>query len=176
MSVTKSLKPTVDAGARHSLSVAGAALETVHTGFQQQIERFLSDEKRIRHLAESQLREKLPAECKYGGRTPAKDSESYADGTPLTELLGDHPEVKIFAALLSERNHLVTPAEIAKIAGLTEPEVDHHLTTLCDYDLVETEQESEDVARYQVNTDHETIKDLYHIEQRTLRQMLRRGA
>jgi len=94
--------------------------------------------------------------------------EAYAEGTPLTELFGNYPETKVIAALLPEEDRALPLHEIARLAGVSEVRADRHLEKLKRFDLVDTVEASGGVEKYRLNTEHETVVDLYAIEQRTL--------
>jgi len=62
--------------------------------------------------------------------TPAEIDEPYAAGSALTELFGDHPEVKLVASILSEPDELLDKSELAQLAGVSRKSVHDHINTL----------------------------------------------
>jgi DNA-binding phage protein len=52
---------------------------------------------------------------------------SYAEGTALTEMLGNGPKVKILAAFLAEPEYDLNKTEVADTAGVSRNTVYRHL-------------------------------------------------
>lgn len=96
--------------------------------------------------------------------TTEDEHEVYADGTPLTELFGDGPKVKILAALLADPDldHNVT--DIARLSGVTRKTVYKHLDDLLSLGVVEKTRETGNSPRYKLETDNEATKLLAQLE------------
>jgi len=67
--------------------------------------------------------------------TPADDDgeetpENFADGTPLVELLGDHPRPRILAVLVAHKSREFNVSELARHAGLARKTVYEHVEDL----------------------------------------------
>lgn len=90
--------------------------------------------------------------------------EPYADGTALTQLLGDGPKVKILAAFLAdpEWDHNIT--EIAEMAGVSRNTVYRHIEDLTDLGVVEQTRERGGSKQYQINKDNPAAKKLAELE------------
>jgi DNA-binding transcriptional ArsR family regulator len=58
------------------------------------------------------------------------NTEPYAEDTPLTWIFGNHPEVKMVAALIGEGNNFLNKADFERLAGVSRPDVYDHLGSL----------------------------------------------
>jgi predicted ArsR family transcriptional regulator len=93
-----------------------------------------------------------------------KKEETYADGTVLTELLGESPKVKIISALLSENDVDLNITQIADLAGLHRTTVYDHLDDLEDLDVVRQTREVAGSPMYKINRDSQVAEDLAQLE------------
>lgn len=102
------------------------------------------------------------------------ESESYAEDTPLTWVFGNHPEPKLIAAYLSERNRDLNVTTVARIAGLSRSAVYNHLDELTEFGIVMETREMGGQL-YQINKENEYAKILYEIEDQLLAEHLGSG-
>jgi DNA-binding transcriptional ArsR family regulator len=91
------------------------------------------------------------------------DSEPYAEHTALTELLGDHPKVKILAALLSE-GHDINVSQIADLAGTSRSTVYNHIDGLIELNVVEHTRDVGGSPMYRINRDSAVATKLAQLE------------
>lgn len=139
--------------------------------------RFRADGSKLHDLRDKALRLEsfgsnplsLPSRLK--GWRETESTDAYATDTPLTELFGNHPKTKVFVVLLSESERPISRSEVARLAGVSETATDRHLRRLEALEIVESIQRPSE-PRYQVNTEHNTVRDLAGIERRTLRDLL----
>jgi len=100
--------------------------------------------------------------------TPAKpaesDSESYADGTILTDVLGPHAKVKMLAVLIADSDRDLNPTEIARLAGIDRSTFYEHIDDLLAYDLVEQTRTVGNSPMYRINRDSAAAEDLAQFE------------
>lgn len=101
--------------------------------------------------------EKTPPE----GESP--DRDSYAEGTPLTWVFGDHPEVKLVAAFLSEQDNLFNKKQAAKLSGVSRPEVPSYLEPMVDCGVIEECAQSGNVKLYTLG-DSKAVDTLRKLE------------
>lgn len=94
-------------------------------------------------------------------QTPS--SAPYAEQTALTQLLGDHPKVKILAVLLSE-GHDINVSRIAELAGMSRSTVYNHIDDLINLNVVEKTREIGGSPMYQINRDSDVAKKLGQLE------------
>ena len=91
------------------------------------------------------------------------DGESFAEQTALTQLLGDHPKVKILVVLLSEGRD-INVSRIAEQAGMSRTTVYNHIDDLRDLNVVEKTRELGGCPLYQLNRSSEVAKKLGQLE------------
>lgn len=91
-------------------------------------------------------------------------TETYAEGSVLTELLGDHPKVKILTALLSENDHDITITDISELAGLSRSAVYDHIDDLIGLNVVHKTREIGGSPMYEINRESDVAEDLAHLE------------
>lgn len=100
---------------------------------------------------------------------PLQDiEEPYADDTPLTFILGNHPEVKIVASLLSERGRDISVTDIARLADVSRNDVYEHLETLKEYNLVEQTRKMGRSKLYMIDYSKKSIQLIHQLENRLL--------
>lgn len=100
------------------------------------------------------------------------DDDSYAEGTPLTNILGDHPKVKIIAALLGETDRDVNKSDLARLAGISRSAVYSHLDDLISRGIVTETRESSGHQMYQLNLDATEVELLAELEKEILKRDL----
>lgn len=91
------------------------------------------------------------------------NGEPYADVAAITELLGDHPKVKILAVLLSEGRD-INISRIAEQAGMSRSTVYNHIDDLRDLNVVEKTRELGGSPLYQLNRDSEVAEKFGQLE------------
>lgn len=91
------------------------------------------------------------------------EDPAFAEQTVLTELLGDHPKVKILAVLLSEGRD-INISEIAKQAGMSRSTVYNHIHDLEDLAVVDQTREISGSPLYQLNRQSPIAKNLAQLE------------
>lgn len=96
----------------------------------------------------------------------------YAEGTPLTNVLGDHPKVKIIAALLSETERDVNKSDIARLAGISRSAVYAHLDELIGREIVSKTRENSGNQMYQLNFSATEVELLAQLEDEILKREL----
>lgn len=94
----------------------------------------------------------------------ADGDEVYAEGTPLTQLLGDGPKVRILAALLGDPDFDHSITEIADLAGVSRNTVYRHLDDLRDLGVVVKTRETGGSKRYQIDKDDPVARKLADLE------------
>lgn len=95
------------------------------------------------------------------------DPEAYAADTPLTWVFGDHPEPKLIATFLSERDRDLNVTTISDIAGISRGAVYNHLDDLLDYEIIKETREMGGQL-YQINKENDYVKILLKIENQLL--------
>jgi len=94
------------------------------------------------------------------------DQEAYAEGSVLTQFLGDGPKIKILAAFLAdpdpEFDYTVT--EIADLAGVSRNTVYRHLDDLLEVGAIVKTRESGSSPRYKLNKDNPAAKLVAQLE------------
>lgn len=107
--------------------------------------------KDLRHRIRSNaLQSDRPNPTTMASKTQTR-GEAFAQGHALTELFGDHPKVKILAALLSESEHDITISDIAKLADVHRTTVYDHLDDLTSLGVVEHTRRAGGSPMYQIN-------------------------
>lgn len=89
---------------------------------------------------------------------------TYAEGSALTRLFGNHPKVKILAALLSESDRDITKSDIAELAGVHRTTVYDHLEDLEELGVVEETRRVKGSPMYQINRDSKVAEDVAQLE------------
>lgn len=96
----------------------------------------------------------------------ASDGESYAEGSALTEFLGDGPKIKILAAFLAdpdpEFDYTVT--EIAELAGVSRNTVYRHIEDLIEVGAIVKTRESGGSPRYKFDKENDAAKRIAQLE------------
>ncbi|WP_197075903.1 winged helix-turn-helix domain-containing protein [Halostagnicola sp. A56] len=82
------------------------------------------------------------------------------DDTTLTDVLGDHPKVKILTALLGESDRDLNTSDLARLAGIERSTVYDHIDVLRAYGLVEQTRTVGNSKMYQLNKENEAAKAL----------------
>lgn len=93
-----------------------------------------------------------------------QQGESFGEGHALTELFGDHPKVKILAALLSESQHDITISDIAELADVHRTTVYDHLDDLEELGVVRETRKAAGSPMYQINRDNTVAEDLHELQ------------
>jgi len=88
---------------------------------------------------------------------------SFAEQTALTELLGNHPKVKILAVLLSEGRD-INVSQIAEQAGMSRSTVYDHIEDLQAMEVVEQTRKISGSPLYQINKDSDVAEQLHKLE------------
>lgn len=91
------------------------------------------------------------------------ETEPFAEQTAITRLLGDHPKVKILAALSSERND-VNVTRLAELSGVSRSTVYDHLDDLLELNVVVETREMAGGSLYQLNRDDEAAETFAQLE------------
>lgn len=97
-------------------------------------------------------------------RAPAELEEPYAAGSALTELFGDHPEVKLVASILSEPDELLDKSELAQLAGVSRKSVHEHIDTLVDLGVAHEADSVGQITLYEL-PDTPVVALLHEIEE-----------
>lgn len=97
------------------------------------------------------------------GAEGKEDPTPFSEQTALTQLLGNHPKVKILAALLSEGND-INVSRIAELAGMSRSTVYNHIDHLINLGVVEHTRDISGSPMYEINRDSEVAKDLAQLE------------
>lgn len=96
-------------------------------------------------------------------KNPDTENDSFAEQTALTDLLGNHPKVKIISVLLSEGRD-INVSQIAEQAGMSRSTVYDHLDDLCEIGVVEQTRKIGGSPLYQLNRENPVSKDLGQLE------------
>jgi biotin operon repressor len=78
------------------------------------------------------------------------DDEPYAEGTPLSWVFGDHPEVKLTATFLSERDTELNQKRASELAGISRARVSDYIGSLCKCGVVEPGVSAEHIQLYRL--------------------------
>ncbi|OAQ51390.1 hypothetical protein HTG_17005 [Natrinema mahii] len=78
----------------------------------------------------------------------------------LTDVLGDHPKVRILAVLLSESRRDLNPSDIARLAGIERSTFYDHRKDLLNYGLIEETRTVGNSTMYQINKDSDAAQAL----------------
>ena len=90
--------------------------------------------------------------------------ETYADGTALTNAMGDHSKTKILAVMIGDHEQDLTASNIARMAGIERSTFYDHIDTLLDYGLIKITREAGNSTMYQINKDSEAAKAIAKFE------------
>lgn len=96
--------------------------------------------------------------------------EPYAEETPLTWLFGDHPESKLVAAILSERDQEINISDWARLAGVSRSPLYNHLDSLLEHGVVELGQKDGSSQLYRLNRGTKVVELLVKLESRLLQR------
>lgn len=91
--------------------------------------------------------------------------EAYADETPLTWVFGDHPKVRLIAALLSEKDRDINVQDLSRMSGLSRDAVYTHLDHLVTNGIVVQTRKLGNSPMYQINKEHNAVPLIWEIEQ-----------
>lgn len=91
-------------------------------------------------------------------------TESAAEATVLTDVLGDHPKVEIIVALLAENDRDRNPTEIARLAGIDRTTFYEHVDDLLAYGIVEQTRTVGNSPMYQIGRENPAAEDLAALE------------
>lgn len=69
--------------------------------------------------------------------TQSSETEAYADGTPLVELLGETARVKLISVFVGKRSREFTISELAENAGISRKSVYNHVDALVEFGVAE---------------------------------------
>ncbi len=87
-------------------------------------------------------------------------NEPFADNTGLVKLLGDHPRVKILAALISENDSEIQISDLCNQAGLHRSTIAPELEELHRMGIVKLPDEE----KVRINRDSEAAEKLAELE------------
>lgn len=88
------------------------------------------------------------------------DSEVYADGTILVDVLGQPSKVRILEVLMSEEGDDLNPSEICRLGGIGTSSFYDHIDTLQAWGLVEKSRMVGNSPMYRIDTDSEAARSL----------------
>jgi len=94
----------------------------------------------------------------------SEPAEAAAEDTVLTDVLGDHPKVKILVALLGESDHDRNPTEIAHLAGIDRSTFYDHVDDLLAYGIVERTRTVGNSPMYRIGRENAAAEDLAALE------------
>lgn len=97
--------------------------------------------------------------------------EAFAHDHALTELFGDHPKVKILAALLSESEHDITISDIARLADVHRTTVYDHLDDLTALGVVEHTRKAGGSPLFQINKESPITNHISKLEMKLLERI-----
>lgn len=80
--------------------------------------------------------------------------------TTLSDVLGDHPKVRILTVLLSESGRDLNPSEIARIGGIDRSTFYEHKDDLLAYGVMEQTRTVGNSPMYQIDRENEAAKAL----------------
>ncbi|RDI69568.1 ArsR/SmtB family transcription factor [Halopelagius longus] len=103
-----------------------------------------------------------------------KESEAFADDTPLVWLLGKPARVRILSVFVDERGYELNVSEIARQAGIARSTVYDHIDDFVDVRIVEETRQSEARQRYRLNEENDIAELLYKLDGVTLQALLER--
>ncbi|MFB6283603.1 MAG: winged helix-turn-helix domain-containing protein [Halobacteria archaeon] len=92
------------------------------------------------------------------------DHEAYTDNTPLTKIFGNHAEVKIISAFLSEPDTENNVTRIAELAGVARKTVYDHIDSYIEYGIVTQTREVAGSKMYKLNTENAAVESLARFE------------
>ncbi len=96
--------------------------------------------------------------------TTETESESAAEDTVLTDVLGPHAKVKILVALLGESDRDLSATEIARLAGIDRSTFYEHLDDLLDYELIVETRKVGNSQMYRIDRDNPAAEALAGME------------
>lgn len=88
------------------------------------------------------------------------ETESAAEDTVLTDVLGGHAKVKILVAVLGANNRDLNATEIARLAGIDRSTFYEHLDDLLAYEMIVETRQVGNSQMYQINRDNPAAEDL----------------
>lgn len=91
-------------------------------------------------------------------------NEAAAENTVLTDVLGNHPKVKIIVALLGESNHDRNATELSRLAGIDRSTFYEHLDDLLAYGIVEQTRTVGNSPMYRIDRENSAAEDLAALE------------
>jgi predicted ArsR family transcriptional regulator len=93
-----------------------------------------------------------------------ENTDTYAQGTVLTDLLGESAKVKIIAALLSENDVDLNATQIADLAGIHRTTVYDHLEDLQRLTVVEQTRTVGGSPMYKIDRNSDVAEGLAQLE------------
>lgn len=96
--------------------------------------------------------------------TAESTTESYADDTVLTDVLGPHAKVRILTVLIANSHRDLNPTEIARLAGIDRSTFYQHIDDLLAYGLVEQSRTVGNSPMYRIDRDSDAAEDLAQLE------------
>jgi len=94
----------------------------------------------------------------------SEGAEAAAENTVLTDVLGDHPKVKIIVALLGESDHDRNPTELSRLAGIDRSTFYAHVDDLLAYGIVEQTRTVGNSPMYRIDRGNAAAEDLAALE------------
>lgn len=94
---------------------------------------------------------------------------AYAEDTPLTWVFGNHPEVKLIAAFLSEPDVILNKKEASNLADVSRPAVSTYLEPMIECGAIQERTRSGQVQMYSLG-DIEAIDTFRRLESKLLSQ------
>jgi DNA-binding transcriptional ArsR family regulator len=95
--------------------------------------------------------------------------ESYAENTPLTELLGESARVRIISTFVGKRNRELNISQIARWSGAARKTVYEHIDDLEDLGVIES-YDDEGQTRYTL-ADSDVASKLWELDGLTLQRL-----
>lgn len=96
--------------------------------------------------------------------TAEAKTDSYADGTVLTEALGPHARVKILTVFIADNERDLNPSEIARLAGIDRSTFYEHIDDLLACNLVEQTRTVGNSPMYRINRESAAAESLAQFE------------
>jgi DNA-binding transcriptional ArsR family regulator len=97
--------------------------------------------------------------------TPERDgTESAAEGTVLTDVLGGHAKTRILVALIGESDRDLNATEISRLAGIDRSTFYEHVDDLLEYEMVERTRQVGNSKMYRINRENPAAEDLASLE------------
>ena len=107
-----------------------------------------------------------------GYMAQSRESESFADGTPLVELFGSPARTKLLSVFVDERERDLNISELARQAGIARSTVYDHLEWLVELGVVAETRTTGPGSRYQLSEESEIAQKLYELDGLVLWRLL----